>query len=137
MRDSTVFYRSFFEAVKELPAEQFKACVSAIMEYALDGKEPESSGIEKTVYLMAKPQIDRGNYILDGQNGRHSGEYANWRKAVFERDKYTCQLCMNKGGVLNAHHIKRYSDFPQFRYDVDNGVTLCKRCHRKVYKNEK
>ena len=43
MRDSTVFYRSFFEAVKDLPAEQFKACVSAIMEYALDGKEPESS----------------------------------------------------------------------------------------------
>ena len=86
---------------------------------------------------MAKPQIDRGNYMLDGQNGRHSREYANWRKAVFERDKYTCQLCMNKGGVLNAHHIKRYSDFPQFRYDVDNGVTLCKRCHRKVHKNEK
>lgn len=71
MRDSTVFYRSFFEAVKELPAEQFKACVSAIMEYALDGKEPESSGIEKTVYLMAKPQIDANNKRY--QNGTKGG----------------------------------------------------------------
>ncbi len=76
MRDSAVFYRSFYEAVKELPAEQFKACVSAIMEYALDGKEPESSGIEKTVYLMAKPQIDANNkrYLNGTKGGRPKTE---------------------------------------------------------------
>lgn len=47
MRDSIVFYRSFYEAVKDLPADQFKACVKAIMDYGLDGTVPETCGIEK------------------------------------------------------------------------------------------
>lgn len=71
MRDGTIFYRSFYEAVKGLPPEQFKACVSAIMDYALDEIEPETDGIEKTVYLMAKPQIDANNKRY--QNGTKGG----------------------------------------------------------------
>ena len=71
MRDGAVFYRSFYEAIKDLPADQFKACVSAIMDYALDEKEPETNGIEKTVYLMAKPQIDANNKRY--QNGTKGG----------------------------------------------------------------
>ena len=72
MRDSIVFYRSFYEAVKDLPAEQFKACVKAIMDYGLDGTVPETCGIEKTVYLMAKPQIDVNNkrYLNGTKGGR-------------------------------------------------------------------
>ena len=61
MRDSVVFYRSFYEAIKMLPAEQFKASALAILEYGLDGKEPEAEGIERTVFCMAKPQIDANN----------------------------------------------------------------------------
>ncbi len=61
-------------------------------------------------------------------------EYRQWRKSVFERDKYTCQVCGdNKGGNLRAHHIKRYSEFPELRYDVKNGITLCDKCHNKVH----
>ena len=71
MRDGAVFYRSFYEAIKDLPADQFKACVSAIMDYALDEKEPKTNGIEKTVYLMAKPQIDANNKRY--QNGTKGG----------------------------------------------------------------
>ena len=56
-----VIYRSFVDAISDLPPEQFKACAMAIFEYGLDGKEPEGSGIEKTVYCMAKPQIDANN----------------------------------------------------------------------------
>ncbi|MDY2654930.1 MULTISPECIES: DUF6291 domain-containing protein [Eisenbergiella] len=72
MRDSIVFYRSFYEAVKDLPADQFKACVKAIMDYGLDGTVPETCGIEKTVYLMAKPQIDVNNkrYLNGTKGGR-------------------------------------------------------------------
>lgn len=61
MRDSVVFYRSFYEAVKELPPEEFKKSVSAIMEYGLNDLEPETSGIERTIYLLSKPQIDANN----------------------------------------------------------------------------
>lgn len=72
MRDSIVFYRSFYEAVKDLPPDQFKACVKAIMDYGLDGIVPETCGIEKTVYLMAKPQIDVNNkrYLNGTKGGR-------------------------------------------------------------------
>lgn len=72
MRDSVVFYRSFYEAIKELPPEDFKKSVCAIMEYGLDEKEPESTGIEKTIFLLAKPQIDANNrrYLNGTKGGR-------------------------------------------------------------------
>lgn len=64
-----VFYRSFYEAVKDLPPEEFKKAVSAILEYGLNGLEPESSGgIEWMVYILTKPQLDAN------QKRRENGE---------------------------------------------------------------
>ncbi|HEX9437374.1 MAG TPA: HNH endonuclease [Candidatus Limnocylindria bacterium] len=60
-------------------------------------------------------------------------EYLAWRNAVLARDGYRCQDCgrqcrkHEKG--LAAHHIKSFADHPVLRYDVDNGVTLCRDCH--------
>lgn len=65
---------------------------------------------------------------------RRSGEYSNWRKSVFERDDYTCAICGKRGGELNAHHIKPFAKYPEDRFDVDNGITLCKECHKQVHK---
>jgi 5-methylcytosine-specific restriction endonuclease McrA len=63
---------------------------------------------------------------------RASTEYRQWRTAVFKRDDYTCQDCGVRGGRLNADHIKRFADFPDLRFDVSNGRTLCEGCHRKT-----
>lgn len=61
---------------------------------------------------------------------RNSTEYALWRKAVFTRDDFTCIWCGQKGGRLNADHIKPFATFPELRLAIDNGRTLCEPCHR-------
>lgn len=62
-------------------------------------------------------------------------EYKMWRVSVFERDKYTCQMCGQKGGDLNADHIKPWAYFKELRYKVENGRTLCVACHKTTYKD--
>ena len=64
---------------------------------------------------------------------RSSLEYKLWREAVFRRDKWTCVWCgYNKGGILNADHIKPFAYYPELRFAIDNGRTLCIHCHRKT-----
>lgn len=63
---------------------------------------------------------------------RTSAKYKKWRLAVYERDKYTCQTCGQVGGKLNADHIKKFSIYPNLRFDLNNGRTLCIPCHRKT-----
>jgi hypothetical protein len=53
-----------------------------------------------------------------------------WRDSVFCRDGYVCVNCGSRES-LEAHHINRWVDAPSLRLDIDNGVTLCKRCHQE------
>jgi predicted restriction endonuclease len=64
---------------------------------------------------------------------RSTAEYAEWRKAVFKRDNYTCQFCGKRGVRLNADHIKPFALFDNLRLNVNNGRTLCEPCHQKTY----
>lgn len=71
----------------------------------------------------------------ENQRIRKSFEYKLWREAVFERDKYTCIWCGIKNGngktiILHADHIKPFALFPELRFAIDNGRTLCKECHK-------
>jgi 5-methylcytosine-specific restriction endonuclease McrA len=72
----------------------------------------------------------RGGITSINQIIRHSVEYKLWREAVFKRDKYTCIWCGQTGGTLHADHIKPFSLFPELRFAIDNGRTLCINCHR-------
>ena len=64
---------------------------------------------------------------------RKSLEYKLWRKAVFERDSYKCVWGGKEHGTrLNADHIKPFFLFPELRFAIDNGRTLCVDCHRKT-----
>lgn len=60
---------------------------------------------------------------------RNSREYLLWRTAVLERDNKTCIWCFSTEN-LHADHIKRFSDYPELRFAIDNGRTLCFTCHR-------
>lgn len=65
---------------------------------------------------------------------RRYPEYYEWRRNVFERDDYTCQICGLRGGRLNAHHIQAFAKFPELRTEVSNGVTLCNECHSTYHR---
>ena len=57
-----------------------------------------------------------------------------FRNAIYERDNHTCQCCGKRGGTLNAHHMANWADNPELRYDTDNGITLCEKCHKAFHK---
>jgi predicted restriction endonuclease len=87
----------------------------------------------------------RNMSIAQGGNGVLDKEQFNcyklrqWAKDVRERDDYLCQHCLYVGapndGILEAHHIVKKSKFPQYAYDLDNGITLCKTCHIYEHKH--
>ena len=83
----------------------------------------------------------KGGITPINQAIRASLEYKLWREAVFRRDNFICIWCGVKGGwskelkkqvKLNADHIKPFSLFPELRFAIDNGRTLCIDCHKKT-----
>jgi len=81
----------------------------------------------------------QGGITGEGVKIRVSLEYKIWRRNVFKRDDYTCQICGKKGGELHADHIKSFALYPELRFDINNGRTLCVKCHKKTdsYMNNK
>ena len=73
MRDSVVFYRSFWEAIKEADPPDQLAAYNAIFDYALDGIEPNVTGAAAVAFIMAKPQIDANNRRYE--NGKKGAKY--------------------------------------------------------------
>lgn len=68
-------------------------------------------------------------------NSRHRSRlsgYINWVKSILERDNYTCQKC-GSNRELCAHHINNYANFKKERLNLDNGITLCKDCHKEIH----
>lgn len=78
--------------------------------------------------------IKTKRFWLTNQEVRSTAEYKEWRTNVFERDNYTCQICKQVGGSLQAHHIKPFAKYKELRFDVSNGQTLCESCHKQIHK---
>jgi hypothetical protein len=76
----------------------------------------------------------KGGITPENQKIRTSLEFKQWRRSVFNRDDYTCQKCGAKSGngkaiYLHAHHLLPFAEYPEKRFDINNGLTLCKECH--------
>lgn len=67
---------------------------------------------------------------------RSSCAYSEWRNSVYQRDHWTCQQCGQVGGGLHAHHILEFAKYPSLRLEINNGITLCEICHRRLHKRK-
>ena len=101
------------------------------------GKKHPKLSYQNSIRIMRgeKNPNWRGGVTPINESIRKSKEYEIWRTAVFERDNYTCIWCHTRCGVgvkiiLHADHIKPFSLFPELRFAIDNGRTLCERCHK-------
>lgn len=63
---------------------------------------------------------------------RTSAEYKEWRMAIFKRDRFKCVWCGTTGKNLEADHILPQSRYPELIFDIKNGRTLCRDCHKKT-----
>lgn len=131
-RKQFTFYEEYYVAVKRLPKRRKAQTLLAICQYCLYGvKTVELSESDEKIFERLRPIMD--TEIRQSTEGRRCAEYKAWRKSVFERDDYTCQLCGVRGAKINAHHKKRYATHPNLRYELENGITLCVPCHKKVH----
>ena len=64
-------------------------------------------------------------------NRRDYPELRIWQLSVLKRDNYKCIKC-NSTKRLEIHHIKKWADYPLERFNIDNGQTLCHKCHSKT-----
>ena len=103
----------------------------------LKGRIPWNKGIEHSAIKGENNHNWKGGITPKNILLRHSVEYKQWRKSVFERDDYTCVFCKKRGGELNADHIKQWAFFPELRFDMNNGRTLCVECHRTTFKQQR
>jgi len=85
-----------------------------------------------------------GNWLGEkGKNRDHNErqrtitcqEYLTWRKNIIDRDGWVCLCCGNKNNLV-AHHLKCYWDYPEERFVMDNGITVCRSCHTNIHLNK-
>lgn len=87
----------------------------------------------KKVFQKGAENVNwKGGVTPINEKIRKSVEYKLWWKACLERDDYTCVFCGKRGGELHVDHIKPFSLFPELRFAIDNGRTLCVPCHRQT-----
>jgi len=55
----------------------------------------------------------------------------------FIQKKYTCQECGKRGVEIHPHHFKSFAKFEKLRFEITNGITLCKKCHYNKHSKEK
>ena len=115
-KNSFVFYRSFREAVAELPPEQRLEFYEAIIDYALDGTEPELTPLMKALFKLAEPVLERNNTLYE--NGKKGGAPKGNSNALKNNQKQP------KTTKNNQNNQRLISKQPNPSHDVDVDVDV-------------
>ncbi len=112
---------------------KLKMSVSKIgVERSEESKKKQSESLKGEKNWNWKGEITPENIKI-----RNSDEYKQWRKEVFKRDNYTCHKCRVRGGKIQVHHIVNFPDVIKDEnklWNTDNGLTFCKKCHKKFHR---
>ena len=73
----------------------------------------------------------KGGIAKINQTGRGGRKYRIWMDSVMSIFKYKCFVCRDI--AYHAHHIKGWTEFPELRYEISNGVALCEDCHYEIH----
>lgn len=94
-----------------------------------------SAAIARSVRArMTGPKNPNWKGGVTQQGWRQTPEYRRWRNRVFRRDHYRCRLCGDaEDHNLTAHHIEPAEQYPNLRYDLANGLTVCELCHSQIH----
>lgn len=101
-RDSVVFYRSFYEAIKELPSEQKGVIYDAIFEYSLNFNEVALSGMNATIFTLIKPQLEANNKKY------HNGKKAKRKQNGSETEANVNGNVNGNGNVNVNDNVNKY-----------------------------
>lgn len=115
-----------------------KYCSKKCVGVSIKGKSPWNKGLKGFRLGEKRPNImPMGDKHWSWKGGvsrdTHSTKeprYKNWRMAVFKRDSFSCRIeNIDCKGQIQVHHILRWADYPELRYEINNGITLCQAHH--------
>ena len=85
------------------------------------------------IYLKSNlKQLKKYGDMFNMNSNEYSWAIQSWSKTIKKRDRRKCKIC-NSAKNINAHHIFQKNIYPQLSLNINNGVTLCKKCHGKTH----
>ena len=98
------------------------------------GRKVWNKGIKVPQIAGSNSPMWKGGITPANLKARASLEAKLWRKACYERDNFTCAKYGVRTGGLVVHHINNFSEFPELRTAIENGITLSLKAHREFHK---
>ncbi len=117
MRDSFIFYRSFYESIKELDEDSQYRLYKAIMEYEFEEKNSELIGVSRAIFTLIKPQLEANNKRYE--NGKKGGRPKTKTKPKQNQNKTKTKP--NKNENVNVNENKNENENNNVN---ENGVLL-------------
>jgi hypothetical protein len=103
------------------------------------GRLNPNKGIPRLEYMREKnPNWISDRTLLKKKEQRNDSAYHDWRRQVWMRDDFKCKIAnLDCEGRIEAHHILVWSQYPELRYKINNGITLCHAHHPRKRAEEK
>ena len=126
MRESFVFYRSFFDAISDLDTDQQAEAYNAIFRYAFTGEEPDTAGVVSAVFKLVKPQIDANNRKRDNgsRGGRPNNQTETEEKPNDNQGETKTEPSNNQSVTKEKPHEHQSITKPEPNVNVNDNVNV-------------